>query len=76
MVRSKPKTKRDIICRQMAARNGASIQQLCAATSWQSHSVRAAISGLRKAGYSIERKPAKTAESGAIYRIGAEPGGA
>ncbi len=50
---------------------GASLEELCAATGWQPHSVRSAISGaLKKKGYSIV--------SGRIdgvrrYRIGEQP---
>ncbi len=34
---------------------GASIDDLTSATGWQAHSVRAALTGLRKRGYDIER---------------------
>ena len=34
---------------------GATIVQLTSATGWQAHSVRAALTGLRKAGHKVER---------------------
>lgn len=50
-------------------RRGASLPALCKATGWQVHSVRAALSGLRKAGYEIVRDPVKDKVTPAIYRI-------
>jgi DNA-binding transcriptional regulator PaaX len=34
---------------------GASLDDLCKATGWQPHTVRAALSGMRKAGHVIDR---------------------
>lgn len=34
---------------------GATLQELGKATSWQSHSIRAALTGLRKKGHAIEK---------------------
>jgi len=34
---------------------GASLEEMCEATGWQAHSVRAALTGLRKRGHAIER---------------------
>jgi DNA-binding transcriptional regulator PaaX len=51
---------------------GASIDALCQATGWQAQSVRAAVTGLRKAGYTVERDPAQN--GGSVYRITAAPG--
>ena len=39
----------------LASPSGASLPKLCEATGWQSHSVRAAITGLRKGGARIEK---------------------
>lgn len=51
----------------LAAPAGATLPALCEATGWQSHSVRAALTGLRKAGSTIEKG---TADDGAtVYRI-------
>ena len=55
---------------------GASITQLQTATQWQAHSLRAALTRLRKSGVTLERlPPGKT--GGARYRIAeqsADPG--
>ncbi|GGL50726.1 DUF3489 domain-containing protein [Wenxinia marina] len=57
---------RDLLTRP----EGATLADLCAATGWQPHSARAALSRLRKDGTAIERT---AGESGAasIYRIAA-----
>jgi len=39
----------------IARPKGASISEIAKATGWQPHSIRAAISGLRKSGHTIER---------------------
>ncbi len=61
--------------RAMLARpQGASLAAICKATGWQAHSARAALSGLRKAGYRIERDaPAEGTRGGGTYRITAAP---
>jgi hypothetical protein len=47
---------------------GASVPDLMKATGWQSHTVRAAMTGLRKRGFQIERvEPA--GEGKALYRL-------
>ena len=48
---------------------GASLEAICKVTGWQTHSARAALSGLRKAGHQIERVPAEGKAGGAVYRI-------
>lgn len=47
---------------------GATIDALCKATGWQSHSVRAALTALRKKGHVIERQPGDAGQP-TIYRI-------
>jgi hypothetical protein len=49
--------------------SGATIDALCKATGWQAHSVRAALTGLRKAGHAIERKEADGKNGKPVYRI-------
>lgn len=39
----------------MGEGNGASLEEMCEATGWQAHSVRAALTGLRKRGVVITR---------------------
>jgi DNA-binding transcriptional regulator PaaX len=69
-------TKSAMLRQMLQARAGASLSRLCEATGWQPHSVRAALSGLRKAGYAVERRePAKTGAE-ARYRITGTPGSA
>lgn len=69
------KTSKRAQIRLMLARpEGASLEALCDATAWQPHSVRAALSSLRKAGYIIERTPLPEDRAGAsLYRIPASP---
>ncbi len=52
---------------------GADLATLQSATGWQPHSVRAALSGLRKAGYGIERTQPAKAGGGMVYRINSGP---
>lgn len=66
-------TKTAILRRLLSRKAGADLAALQAATGWQPHSVRAALSGLRKAGYGIDRAdPAKPGGS-AVYRITSGP---
>ncbi len=59
-------TKQAVILNLLRRAKGASIGDLTSAIGWQAHSVRAALTGLRKRGYDIER----SVESGASrYRI-------
>ena len=51
----------------LASKEGAGIAALMAATGWQAHSVRAAMSGLRKQGMVVIRTV--SAEGGSVYRI-------
>ena len=55
--RSKKKrpTKTETVLKLLRRENGASMAQLQKATGWQPHSVRAALSGLRKQGIEIVR---------------------
>jgi hypothetical protein len=48
-------------------KEGAAITELMTATGWQEHSVRAALTGLRKAGHVITRE--RLDDSGTRYRI-------
>jgi len=57
----------------LAKPKGASLETICNATGWQPHSARAALSGLRKAGYLIERLPGDGEGGGSIYRIKSTP---
>jgi hypothetical protein len=50
--------------------DGATIDELTTATGWQAHSVRAVLSGLRKAGKGIDRS---REERGSVYRLASDP---
>ena len=52
----RPTSKQATIAAMLWQRNGTTITELMAATGWQSHSIRAALTGLRKAGHQIERQ--------------------
>ena len=49
--------------------SGATIDALCKTTGWQAHSVRAALTGLRKAGHQIERSEADGKTGKTVYRV-------
>jgi Protein of unknown function (DUF3489) len=66
-------TKVDILRRLLARKAGADLDALCTATGWQAHSVRAALSGLRKAGFALERTAPKVEGGATVYRITAAP---
>ncbi|TAL77023.1 MAG: DUF3489 domain-containing protein [Beijerinckiaceae bacterium] len=60
-------TKKSEIIALLQRPEGASLEALIAATGWLSHTTRAALTGLRKSGYEIERRQEKGL--GSIYRI-------
>jgi hypothetical protein len=80
MPKSKPtpprETKAAILRRLLARKAGADLAALQLATGWQPHSVRAGLSGLRKAGYIIDRTDATKPSGTATYRITGGPAGA
>lgn len=70
----KPKqTKTEKVRAMLARPQGASLAAICKATGWQPHSARAVLSGLRKAGYTVEREAAEEKGGPSIYRITATP---
>jgi hypothetical protein len=77
MPKSKPtpprETKAAILRRLLARKAGADLAALQSATGWQPHSVRAGLSGLRKAGYIIDRTDAAKPGGTATYRITGGP---
>ena len=58
------KTKASHVRAMLSAPAGASLQAIMAATGWQAHTVRAALSGLRKTGVEIIRM---TSQAGTVY---------
>ena len=53
-VSTKSPTKRDQLAALLVRDEGATIDQMIAATGWLPHTVRAAMSGLKKLGYAID----------------------
>ena len=60
-------TKKDLIRRQLTSARGATIASLMQLTGWQEHSVRAALSTMRKAGNTIT--PTRQDGKPTVYRI-------
>ncbi|QIE45188.1 DUF3489 domain-containing protein [Pseudohalocynthiibacter aestuariivivens] len=60
------KTKKAQLTAMLQRKSGASVGALEKQFGWQPQTIRAAISGLRKSGSTIERS---TGKSGAVYRI-------
>lgn len=52
---SPPETKITKVLALMGREQGATLDELTAATNWQPHSTRAALTGLRKKGHDIDR---------------------
>ncbi len=62
----KPMTKAALVREMLEAPGGASVRGIIAATGWQAHTVRAALSGLRKSGCVLDRR---TGPEGTVYVI-------
>ena len=63
-------TKIETILMLLRRPNGASITQLQKATGWKPHSVRAALTGLRKKGHEVTR--GKDAKGVTVYAVAKE----
>ena len=63
---SKPQSNTDRVIALLKREQGASLAEIVDATSWQPHSARAALTGLKKKGHSIERTKRDEAS---CYRI-------
>ena len=61
-------TKADLLVTMLSTADGASIDELVAATGWLQHTTRAALTGLKKKGHAVERIGDRGASR---YRIGA-----
>jgi hypothetical protein len=64
------RTKKAAVIALLAHPDGASLNDLMAATGWQAHSVRAALTGLRKEGHAITRQ--KNNGGDTCYRLDGE----
>lgn len=61
--------KTDAIIKLMRRKQGATVEAMQGSTGWQPHSVRAALTGLRKKGFDVSRE--KNSKGETIYRVGA-----
>ncbi len=55
MTETQKTTKATLLRRLLERDGGATLAEICAATGWQAHSARAALTGLRKGGTTVER---------------------
>jgi hypothetical protein len=71
----RPDSKLGIVLSLLQAAEGASLARLSAVTDWQPHTIRAALTGLRKRGFLITSQKVTEADGaiGSVYRIMAEP---
>ena len=67
----RPGSKRACVMALLSRAEGATVAEITAATEWLPHTVRALLSGLRKAGCTIERE--RQPERGTVYRVAAAP---
>jgi hypothetical protein len=61
--------KQGVLITLLQRKNGATIDDMVAATGWQAHSVRGAISGVLKKKLGLAVSSEKVAERGRVYRI-------
>ena len=61
------KIMRALVIGMLSGKRGVTLDALAEATGWLPHTTRAALTGLRKRGYSIERSRTDGGES--VYRI-------
>ena len=64
---TKPEPKKALLRRMVGRKSGATVAALMEATGWQAHSVRAALSGLRKDGLDVERRKNRKGET--VYAV-------
>ena len=64
-----PQTKTALVLSLMKRTEGATLDQMVAATGWLPHTTRAALTGLRKRGHAVART---ATDDGSVYRIGAD----
>lgn len=72
MATSKPQTKSAKVITLLSRTKGAALAEICKATNWQQHSVRAFLTGLRKKSYVLARE--QRGDDGTTYRITQCPG--
>ena len=67
----RPGSKQALVVDMLCKSDGASLDALIKATGWLPHTTRAALTGLRKRGYSVER--VRDESKGSLYRIAEKP---
>ena len=67
------KTKIGLVEDMLRQPGGATVHALSEATGWQFHTVRAALSGLRRAGFTISRTRGDQPGDLTLFRITADP---
>ncbi len=71
-MQTKPKTKKAQLIQLLTRKTGADVATISDKLGWQSHTTRAALTGLRKAGFEISAE--KPGEGKPLsYRITAQP---
>lgn len=66
--KAKPTTKSATVIALLSREQGATLEELMAVTGWQQHSVRAALTGLKKKGHEIAKE---SRDHVTCYRIAA-----
>ncbi|MEP2103256.1 MAG: DUF3489 domain-containing protein [Parasphingorhabdus sp.] len=69
--KTKPQTKSAKVITLLSRAKGATLDEICKATNWQQHSIRAFLTGLRKKGYVFARE--QRGDDGTAYRITQNP---
>lgn len=69
---SKPKTKKAQLIQMLTRKSGADVATISEKLGWLPHTTRAALTGLRKAGFEISAEKKEDGKP-ACYRILAEP---
>ncbi len=62
-----PRSKKAVLQSLMERKSGATLSAMMEATGWQAHSVRAGLTGLRKAGVDLERRTNRKGET--VYAV-------
>jgi hypothetical protein len=68
----RPGSKQALVVEMLSKDDGASLDALVKATGWLPHTTRAALTGLRKRGFLVER--VRDESKGSLYRIVEKPG--
>jgi DNA-binding transcriptional regulator PaaX len=69
---SKPKTKKAQLIQMLTRKSGADVAMISEKLGWLPHTTRAALTGLRKAGFEIAAEKSANGKA-SFYRITAKP---